>query len=72
MPDAHDARNLDENTVIVQSVGGGLMRLGGGSDATKVVVEQIDLTAMTTSFKIDLQTRISNKYFEFVENEIVE
>ena len=58
MPDAHDARNLDENTVIVQSVGGGLMRLGGGSDATKVVVEQIDLREITTSFKINLQTRI--------------
>ena len=43
MPDAHDARNLDENAVIVQS-----------------------------SFKINLQTRILNKYFDFVENEIVE
>ena len=72
MPDAHDARNLDENTVIVQSVGGGLMRLGGGSDATKVVVEQIDLRAIKTSFKITLQTRILNQYFDVVKNEIVE
>jgi len=57
VPDAHDARNLDENTVIVQSVGGGLMRLRGGSDAAKVVVEHIDLREITTSFKINLLTR---------------
>jgi hypothetical protein len=33
MPDAHDARKLDEIAVIVQSEGGGLMRARGGADA---------------------------------------
>ena len=44
----------------------------GGSGATNVVVEQIDLRPITASFKINLLTRISHECFDFVENEILE